>query len=111
MRAHWQEQQGQGKGASAKLPGSPSPKPKLEVQSPSSLGGSKGQPAVKSAEMQVAAIDSMRRPLPDWSVCVEGTKPQLVKRRRLFAGDCGELQGGGEGEGGDLLEHDGFIIF
>eukprot|EP00731_Ephydatia_muelleri_P032139 Em0023g646a len=92
MRAHWQEQQGQGKGASAKLPGSPSPKPKLEVQSPSSLGGSKGQPAVKSAEMQVAAIDSMRRPLPDWSVCVEGTKPQLVKRRRLFAGDCGHVE-------------------
>ena len=29
---------------------------------------------------------------PDWTHCVEGTKPQLVKRRRLFSGDCGELE-------------------
>ena len=32
----------------------------------------------------------VRRQLPDWSNCVEGTKPQLVKRKRLSAVDCGK---------------------
>lgn len=40
----------------------------------------------KSAEQAKAT----RRPLPDWSNCVEGTKPQLVKRKRLSAVDCGK---------------------
>ena len=96
-RMHWQDQQnqGQGKGALVKPSGSSSPKPKLETSS----SGAKGPPT-KSVEMQAAAIDSMRRPLPDWSGCVEGTKPQLVKRRRLFSGDCGKVGGGGEREKG-----------
>ena len=95
MRMHWQDQQSQGqmKASSVKVSGSSSPKPKLEVPS----SGAKGLPA-KSVEMQAAAIDSMRRPLPDWSGCVEGTKPHLVKRRRLFSGDCGKY-GGWDGVG------------
>ena len=35
--------------------------------------------------------ESLKRTLPDWSNCVEGTKPQLVKRRKLYSYHCGEL--------------------
>ena len=41
----------------------------------------------KAAEQAKA----MRRSLPDWSNCVEGTKPHLVKRKRLNAIDCGKF--------------------
>lgn len=44
---------------------------------------------ISSRTMEQAEI--LKRSLPDWSNCVEGTKPNLVKRRRLFSGDCGEL--------------------
>lgn len=31
-----------------------------------------------------------KRSHPDWSNCVEGTKPMLVKRRKLYGFNCGE---------------------
>ena len=46
-----------------------------------------GHHHTKSSEQAKA----LRRPLPDWSNCVEGTKPQLIKRKRLSAVDCGTL--------------------
>ena len=33
--------------------------------------------------------DSLKSKLPDWSNCVEGTRPHLARRRNLFSGDCG----------------------
>lgn len=36
-------------------------------------------------------FDSLKRPLPDWSGYVEGTKPLLAKRKHLLSVDCGEL--------------------
>lgn len=35
-------------------------------------------------------LDSLKRPLPDWSGCVEGAKPHLAKRKHLLSVDCGE---------------------
>ena len=35
-------------------------------------------------------FDSLKRPLPDWSGCVEGTKPLLAKRKHLLSVDCGK---------------------
>jgi hypothetical protein len=36
-------------------------------------------------------LDSLKRPLPDWSGCVEGTKPLLCKRKHLLSVDCGKF--------------------
>lgn len=36
------------------------------------------------------ASEAAKRSHPDWSNCVEGTKPQLVKRRKLYSNNCGE---------------------
>ena len=36
-------------------------------------------------------LDSLKRPLPDWSDCIEGTKPVLTKRKHLLSVDCGKL--------------------
>lgn len=35
--------------------------------------------------------DSLKRKLPDWSNCVEGTRPYLARRRNLYSGDCGKF--------------------
>lgn len=35
-------------------------------------------------------FDSLKRPLPDWSGCIEGTKPLLAKRKHLLSVDCGK---------------------
>ncbi|CAI8056960.1 AT-rich interactive domain-containing protein 1B [Geodia barretti] len=37
-------------------------------------------------------LDSLKRPLPDWSGCVEGTKPHLAKRKHLLSVDCGNVE-------------------
>lgn len=39
-------------------------------------------------------LESGKRLHPDWSNCVEGTKPQLAKRRKLYGYNCGKLHRG-----------------
>ncbi len=46
-------------------------------------------PSNKSSAMSPA--ETGKRSHPSWSNCVEGTKPQLVKRRKLYGFNCGEL--------------------
>ena len=56
--------------------------------------GTKGECSTKtgaSKSEHAHMFDSLKRPLPDWSGCVEGTKPQLAKRKHLISVDCGEL--------------------
>ena len=61
--------------------------PKLPPKHPE--GGSmdnKGLAVSKSAE-----VEGLKRTHPDWTNCVEGTKPQLMKRRKLYGYNCGEF--------------------
>ena len=45
-----------------------------------------------SEQQQHSLMENLKRPLPNWSNCIEGTRPQLVKRKRLLSGDCGECE-------------------
>ena len=67
-----------------------SPKPQVKHHLQQEIGmdskvppGSKGVPGLSS--------DATKRSLPDWSNCVEGTKPQLMKRRKLYSVHCGKF--------------------
>ena len=55
----------------------------------SSRGKSEYKASSKSEHAQM--LDSLKRPLPDWTSSVEGTKPMLAKRKHLLSVDCGEL--------------------
>lgn len=78
--------------AQAKMHEQLSPKPLLHK---AEKGGTprnmslQGKPSEPHPQLRLHH-DSLKRPLPDWSNCVEGTKPKLSKRRHLFSGDCGE---------------------
>ena len=87
--------------SSDKARSSPKPHPHLRhpvesLESKISHGSGKssdlatGPPSASSHASSVA--DSLKRSLPDWSSCVEGTKPQLVKRRKLFSYHCGHVE-------------------
>ena len=78
----------------------PSPKPHhhyqqyhLEVADNKVAYANKSSDLVTSAAMVAnssSLVESLKRSVPDWSNCVEGTKPQLVKRRKLYGFHCGE---------------------
>ncbi len=53
-------------------------------QKPEAVPHSKSSVALKEHS------ENIKRRLPDWSGCIEGTSPHLMKRRVLFSGDCGE---------------------
>ena len=80
IKIHWQDQM---KAHAAKMAALKAYSHRQEIPTVNKVHPS------RSSEQQALA-DSQKRPLPDWSSCVEGTKPQLVKRRRLYSGDCGE---------------------
>ena len=86
-KIHWQDQMHSKAQAVAKAQGRPGTSPKPPHR-PEITAENKTLP-VKHLEHS-SALEGSKRPLPDWSNCVEGTKPQLVKRRRLFSGDCGK---------------------
>ena len=56
------------------------------------LSSSRSKPDLKGSTKSEHSqmLDSLKRPLPDWSCCVEGTKPQLAKRKHLLSVDCGK---------------------
>lgn len=66
---------------------SSSPKPPLKHPSESSESKLHMN---KSADLG-SLTESAKRSHPDWGNCVEGTKPQLVKRRKLYGFNCGKL--------------------
>ncbi len=81
-RAQWQEQSRNSRGANI-----PTPEEKVKVMKASPK--LEAVPHGKSAPLKEQS-ENLKRKLPDWSGCVEGTSPQLLKRRVLFSGDCGE---------------------
>lgn len=86
VKIHWQDQM---KAAQmAKMLEKSSPRPSSHSSRSETSTSSNKSTSSRSAHHMI--LESLKRPLPDWSNCVEGTKPQLVKRRRLFSGDCGE---------------------
>lgn len=87
VKIHWQDQIHSKAQAATKVMGRSGSSPKPSHR-PEVVQESKTLP-VKHSEHS-SALEGLKRPLPDWSNCVEGTKPQLVKRRRLFSGDCGK---------------------
>lgn len=80
VKIRWQDQRSQ----AARILEKSSPKPMQRLEAPSNKSLTS-----KPSEPQ-SLLDSLKRPLPDWRKCVEGTRPQLIKRRRLFSGDCGK---------------------
>ena len=81
-KPHWQEQ--------AKPTQSPRAVDKATPPSRSSKSDTTSKSGSSKPD-QSQLVDSLKRPLPDWSECVEGTKPVLVKRRHLLSADCGTL--------------------
>jgi len=77
-----------------------SPKPHPHLHHAESMGGKISQGSSKLSDLATgpptasshasSMAENLKRSLPDWSNCVEGTKPQLVKRRRLFSYHCGK---------------------
>lgn len=63
-----------------------SPKPQMKHHLLPEVDG-KVQPAGKAGGL---TSEAAKRSHPDWSNCVEGTKPQLIKRRKLYSIHCGE---------------------
>ena len=61
---------------------------KTNAQSRNTRGDYK---AVVGKSEHTQMFDSLKRPLPDWSGCIEGTKPHLAKRKHLLSVDCGKL--------------------
>ena len=45
-------------------------------------------PPNKSVAMKDLS-EALKRKLPDWSGCIEGTTPHLMKRRVLYSENCG----------------------
>ena len=84
IKIQWQEQNRSAQAA----------KVALEKAMAKPVQQSESSPANKTLSSKhyehLSATESLKRPLPDWNNCVEGTKPQLVKRRRLYSGDCGK---------------------
>ncbi len=79
-RSQWQEQS---RSSRSNIP-IPEDKTKAVKVSPKpeAVSHSKSTPLKEQSE-------NLKRKLPDWSGCVEGTSPQLMKRRVLYSGDCG----------------------
>ena len=78
-KQQWQEQ---AKAAQSRMMDKTSTPPRSTKGEVTKTGASKSE--------QVQMLDSLKRPLPDWSGCVEGTKPHLGKRKHLLSVDCGE---------------------
>ena len=85
IQIHWQDQVKSSQ--MAKMMEKSSPKPSSHPGTPVN----KTLPS-KPSEQQHSLMESLKRPLPNWSNCIEGTRPQLVKRKRLLSGDCGESE-------------------
>ncbi len=97
----WQDQNHPHKGLPSKvhhhserlIASSPKPMPKhhepsaLEKAALSKAHHHHHEPSSVAAQL---AAEAHKRSHPDWSNCVEGTKPLLVKRRRLYGFNCGE---------------------
>ena len=87
IKIHWQDQN---------RTGSPSQLNKMQEKTSALAKQALGHKMDASSENKslssktMEQVEMLKRQLPDWSNCVEGTKPHLVKRRRLFSGDCGE---------------------
>ena len=79
-RQQWQDQ---GKSAHSRV------SDKTSAPSKTSKSEYAGKSGVNKSE-PVQMLDSLKRPLPDWSGCVEGTKPHLAKRKHLLSVDCGK---------------------
>ena len=72
---------------------SSSPKPMPKHHEPTPMDKAKMHHHHHHHEPSVAAqstAEAHKRSHPDWSNCVEGTKPMLVKRRKLYGFNCGE---------------------
>lgn len=91
IKIHWQDQAHSKAQSITKMTEKPSASPKPTHRPEVSAENKTLQ--VRHSE-HLSMLEGLKRPLPDWSNCVEGMKPQLVKRRRLFSGDCGEYLDG-----------------
>ena len=80
-KQHIQDQVKQAQSRTSEKPPAPSKSSKHETSSKTGPSKTEHGPV----------LDSLKRPLPDWSGCVEGTKPVLSKRRHLLSMDCGKL--------------------
>ena len=83
-KMQWQDQNHPHKIHSSKVHNekvSSSPKPQFRH--------SESETKVKNSDMLLSS-DSSKRIRPNWTNCVEGAKPQLVKRRKLYGFNCGE---------------------
>ena len=85
MRNQWEEQRS---GTSKHAP-TTATKPELRGDVKQEKGG-EGEGRTSTLSSGSEASTASKRPIPEWSGCVEGTKPQLVKRRRLNCDHCGE---------------------
>lgn len=87
----WQEQNQLHKNIlSAKVPAISSPKSQLPKHP--EMGGESKMQNSKTAIGLAGLSEMTKRSHPDWSNCVEGTKPQLVKRRKLYSVNCGHVE-------------------
>lgn len=80
VKQHWQEQT------------KPAQIPRVVDKTTTPSKSSKSETSSKSGPSKPEhslMLDSLKRPLPDWSGCIEGTKPVLAKRRHLLSVDCG----------------------
>ena len=95
LRIQWQEQQQQllAKSSAARLLGGEKGRglhrPGDAPPDGKTAAGHKMDHHHQQQQQQQQQQDGLKRMLPDWAGCVEGTKPKLVKRRRLYQNDCG----------------------
>ena len=68
------------------------PKAKLSDRTSAHPKGKTEYKTVLSKADHPQMLDSLKRPLPNWSGCVEGTKPHLAKRKHLLSVDCGKYK-------------------
>ena len=85
IRIQWQDQSTTGSKLASAMSAKPEMRGDLKQERGNESGEGRTAPHTASTETMVG-----KRTVPDWSGCVEGTKPQMVKRRRLNCDHCGE---------------------